>query len=326
MDVHAHLRGDFGARWSSYSSDQLIEALDAAGIAAVVALDGGFGASLTAEIKRLQDPHPDRFAVFANIDYRTLGQDTDFGAIEAERLIASVRAGARGLKVWKTLGLRIRDAAGDLIGIDDERLSPLWQAAGELRVPVLIHVADPLAFFEPLTRANERWLELRRHPDWHHHPSRAAGNRRDPRPPSFDELQEQFAEVLRRHPTTTFIGAHMASCAEDLDRLGTMLEAHPNLHVDTAARLNELGRQPYTAREFLLKYQDRVLFGTDNGPDPATCRHYYRFLETPAEYVPYGPSLSASQGNWRIYGIDLPDEALRKIYGDNARGLIGLAG
>ena len=325
IDMHAHLRGEFGARWSSYSAARLIDALDAAGVAAVVALDGGFGASLAAEIERLQVPHPDRFAVFANIDYRTLSQETDFGAIEADRLIASVRAGARGLKIWKTLGLKIRDAAGDLIGIDDERLSPLWIAAGELRIPVLIHVADPLAFFEPLTPANERWLELRRHPDWHYYPARVAGNRRDPRPPSFDELQEQFSSLLRRHPTTTFIGAHMASCAEDLDRLGRLLEAHPNLYVDTAARLNELGRQPYSSRAFLLKYQDRVLFGTDTGPDPETCRLYYRFLETPAEYVPYSPSPAPRQGNWRIYGIDLPDEALRKIYRDNAHGLIGFA-
>jgi predicted TIM-barrel fold metal-dependent hydrolase len=323
VDAHAHLRGTIGARWSSYSSEDLIDALDAAGIAATVALDGGYGEALAAEITRLQAPNPRRVAVFANINYGTLSQRTDFGAVEAERLVASVRAGARGLKIWKTLGLSIRDADNDLIGIDDVRLSPLWDAAADLRVPVLIHFADPAAFFEPLTFANERWLELQLHPDWHQYPSRKTGDRSDSRPPSFEELHEQFAALLRRHPATTFIGAHMASSAEDLARVGRLLEEHPNLYVDTSARLNELGRQPYTSRELLLRFQDRVLFGTDTGPDIEVCRLHYQYFETPAEYVPYGPSASPHQGNWRIYGVDLPDDALQKIYRENAMRLIG---
>lgn len=323
VDAHAHLRGVFGSRWAAHSSDALVEAMDAAGIAATVALDGGFGESLAGEIKRLQAGHPDRFAVFANIDYDSLTRPMDFGAVEADRLVASVRAGARGLKIWKTLGLSIRDARGELIGIDDVRLDPLWDAAADQKIPVLIHFADPLPFFEPLNFANERWLELRLHPDWHQYPVRKAGDRRDPRPPSFDELHEQFANLLGRHPSTTFIGAHMASSAEDLQRLGGLMEDHPNLYVDTSARLNELGRQPYTSREFLVRFQDRVLFGTDTGPDIDVCRLYYRYFETLAEYVPYGTSAAPHQGNWRIYGVDLPDEVLRKIYRDNALKLIG---
>ena len=325
VDAHAHLRGVFGARWEAYSSEDLVGALDAAGITGIVALDGGHGESLASEIKRLQLRHPDRVAVFANIDEPTLSRPGDFGVVEAERLAASVRAGARGLKVWKTLGLTIRDADGDLIALDDTRLSPLWNAAAELKVPVLMHFADPAAFFEPLTFANERWLELQRHPHWHLYPPRRPGDRSDPRPPSFEELHAQFAALIGRHPATTFIGAHMASSAEDLGRLRTLLDEHPNLYVDTAARLNELGRQPFTSREFLLRYQDRVLFGTDTGPDVEMCRLYYRYLETPAEYVPYSTSESPTQGNWRIYGVDLPDDALRKIYGENAMRLIGFA-
>lgn len=323
IDAHAHLRGAFGSRWSSYSSEDLIDALNAAGIAATVALDGGHGELLAGEIKRLQARHPDRVAVFANIDTGTLSQDADFGVIEAERLAASVRAGARGLKIRKTLGLTIRDADANLIGLDDLRLSPLWNAAAALQVPVLIHFADPVAFFEPLTFANERWLELHLHPDWHWYPPRKTGDRRDSRPPSFDELHAQFATLLRRNPSTIFIGAHMASSAEDLSRLASLLDEHPNLYVDTSARLNELGRQPYTSREFLMRFQDRVLFGTDTGPDIEACRLYYRYFETPAEYVPYSPSSSPLQGNWQIYGVHLPDDALRKIYADNAQRLIG---
>ena len=323
IDAHAHLRGTFGSQWSSRSAQELIEAMDAAGIAATVALDGGNGESLAAEIRRLQARHPDRFAVFANIDVATLSERTDFGTIEAERLTASVRAGARGLKIWKDLGLTIRDTDGSLIGVDDPRLSPLWDAAAELDVPVLIHFADPAAFFEPLTFANERWLELQLHPDWHRYPPRKPGNRSAVRPPSFEELHDQFAALLRLHPSTTFIGAHMASSAEDLSRVSRLLDEHSNLYVDTSGRLNELGRQPFTSREFLLRFQDRVLFGTDAGPEVEVCRLHYRFFETPAEYVPYSSSMSPHQGNWRIYGVDLPDDALRKIYRDNAMRLIG---
>lgn len=323
IDAHAHLRGVFGTRWASHSADALIEVMDEAGIAAVVALDGEHGESLAGEIGRLQARHPDRFAVFANMEYATLSEPADFGAIEANRLVASVKAGARGLKVWKTLGLTIRDAAGDLIAIDDTRLSPVWEAAGQLKVPVLIHFGDPLAFFEPLTFANERWLELQLHPDWHRYPPRQPGDHADARPPSFEELRQQFVALLETHPATTFIGAHLASSAEDLAWLSDLLDAHPNLHVDTAARLNELGRQPYSSRDFLLRFQDRVLFGTDTGPDIDACRLWYRYFETRAEYVPYGASESPHQGNWRIYGVDLPDDALRKIYHDNAARLIG---
>ena len=323
IDAHAHLRGIFGSRWASYSAAQLLDVMDEAGIAATTALDGGHGDALASEIARLQAPHPDRFAVFASIDYGTLSQPVDFGGLEAERLAASVGAGARGLKVWKSLGLTIRDADGMLIGVDDERLDPIWKAAAELRVPVLIHFGDPAAFFEPFTAANERWGELNEHPDWHQYPSRRVGDRADRRPPSFEELHAQFASLLGRHPSTTFIGAHLASSAEDLSRLTVLLDAHPNLFVDTAARLNELGRQPYSSRVFLLRYQDRVVFGTDTGPDVDACRLYYRYLETPAEYVPYSTAESPHQGNWRIYGVDLPDEVLRKIYHDNAARLIG---
>jgi predicted TIM-barrel fold metal-dependent hydrolase len=149
------------------------------------------------------------------------------------------------------------------------------------------------------------------------------GDRRSPQPPSFEELHAQFTALLGSHPSTTFIGAHMASRAEDLGRLASLLDEHPNLYVDTSARLNELGRQPRTSREFLLRFQDRVLFGTDTGPEVGACRVCYRYFETPAEYVPYSPSDAPMQGNWRIYGVDLPDEALRKIYRDNAMRLIG---
>jgi predicted TIM-barrel fold metal-dependent hydrolase len=321
-DAHTHMRDGFGGAWRRSSADAVVEAMDRAGVERIVAVDGGHGATLQSQIRRFET-HPDRFAVLANIEYGTLSRDDDFGTIEAERLGASVRAGARGLKIWKTLGLEIRDRRGALIGLDDERLDPLWQAAADLGVPVLIHVADPPAFFAPLNPENERWSELQRHRDWHRYPSRARGDRFSTRPPSFEELQDQLVALLARHRSTTFIAAHMASSAHDLGRLSELLCAHPNLFVDTAACLNELGRQPYTARDFLIRHQRRVLFGTDVGPDVESCRIYYRFLETRAEYVPYSTTPFPVQGNWRIYGIDLPEEVLAAIYRENADRLIG---
>jgi predicted TIM-barrel fold metal-dependent hydrolase len=257
--------------------------------------------------------------VFAGIDYAALSQEADIGQVEADRLRESVAAGARGLKIWKTLGLHAKDSTHRRIPVDDDRLDPLWAAAAELGVPVLIHVADPMAFFQPLDLRNERYAELRRHPDWYYHSAHRADGRVFP---THTELMAQFQRLLERHPQTTFIGAHLASSGEDLAALSAMLDRHANLTVDIAARINELGRQPYSARDFLERYQDRVLFGTDAGPNPRAYRLYYRFLETRAEYMSYSLWESHRQGEWRIYGVDLPDAVLRKVYRDNAKRLI----
>lgn len=327
VDAHAHLGPTpFAGSWPDRPVDELLGELDAAGVEMVVDLDGFWGDRLCAEIARYVEPHPDRFVVFAGIDYEGFALDDGFGDREAERLRASAAAGARGLKVWKLLGLRARDARGRLVAVDDRRLDPLWTAAGELGLPVVIHVGDPLAFFEPLDRRNERYEELVAHPDWHFWPPRPPGSPDGPGFPSFDELMAGLRSVVSRHPATSFIGAHVGCAAEDLAWVGAMLDACPNYAVDLAARLGELGRQPYTSREFLLRHQDRVVFGSDGDPDRAEYRRWYRFLETRDEHFDYGGDPVPAQGRWRIYGVDLPDEVLRKIYRDNARRLLGLGG
>jgi predicted TIM-barrel fold metal-dependent hydrolase len=318
IDAHNHLGGPFAGRWRNVPAADLLELMDSVGLEAIVDLDGGWGRRLERALDRLQRPHPQRFAVFAGIDEATFARAADFGEVEARRLRASVGAGARGLKVWKRLGLQLRDPRGDRIAIDDARLDPLWAAAGELDVPVLIHVGDPLAFFAVLDRHNERYEELAAHPDWHLGP----GSGRPRGAPGLDDLLVEFARVLDRHPGTRFIGAHVGGLAEDLAAVARMLDAHPNLWVDIASRVNELGRQPYTARDFLLRYQDRVLFALDLPPNEATYRLAFTFLETRAEHFPYSPEEPPRQGRWRIYGVDLPDDALRRIYADNARRLI----
>ena len=323
VDAHAHLGPTpFGGGWFARPVAELLEVLDSVGCEAIVDLDGGWGDRLRAEVQHFAVA-PDRVIVFAGVDYDGFALDDHFGEREAQRLRDGAAAGARGLKVWKLLGLRARDARGRLVEVDDPRLDPLWSTAAESGMPILIHVGDPIAFFEPLDRLNERYEELVEHPDWHFWPTRPPGaDAADSRFPRFDEVMAQFRRMVERHPATTFIGAHVGCAAEDLDWVSAMLDACPNYHVDVAARLGELGRQPYAAREFFIRHQDRIVFGTDGDPDPGEYRRWYRFLETRDESFEYGGDEVPAQGRWQIHGIGLPEEVLRKVYRDNARRLL----
>jgi predicted TIM-barrel fold metal-dependent hydrolase len=323
IDAHNHLGPTpFSDGWDRRSAAELASALDASNIAAIVDLDGGWGDALRRELEHWA-PLGDRVAVFAGLDYAMWSGRPDFGEIEAARLREAAAAGARGLKVWKLLGLRARDAAGRLVAVDDARLDPLWAAAGGLRLAVTIHVADPIAFFEPLDPSNERYEELLEHPDWHFWPTRPRGRPEADGFPPFDEIIGGLEAVVAGHPETTFIGAHVGCAPEDLARVDRMLAQYPNWHVDIAARIAELGRQPYSARDLILRWPDRVLFGTDVPPDPAAWAVYARFLETRDESFPYDPDGGpGSQGRWQIHGLGLPGEVLRAVYADNARRLI----
>ena len=325
IDAHNHLGAAFGGAWAGRPAAEMIATLDEAGVETIVDLDGGQGDALSAEIERWQAAWPDRVVVFAGLDYAAWATDPAFGDSEADRLRDAARRGARGLKVWKLLGLRARDPDGRLVAVDDARLDPLWEAAAELDLPIVIHIADPIAFFEPLDPTNERWEELNANPDWHFWPTRPAGRPDAPGFPPFDELLAAFARLVGRHPRTTFVGAHVGCAAEDLGLVGRLLEASPNLFIDIAARLGELGRQPYTARAFFLRHADRILFGTDMGPDPDLYAIHYRFLETFDESFDYGTEPVPGQGRWQIHGIGLPADVLRKIYRDNARRALRLA-
>jgi hypothetical protein len=320
IDAHNHLGAlypgiDSSGGWAARPVRQLVDLMDEVGIRAIVDLDGQSGDVLKREVERYAGAFPGRFAVFNGVDYE-LFQHRDFGSRLARNLRTAVAAGARGLKVWKPLGLTIKDPAGKLVRVDDERLDELWAAAGELGVPVMIHVADPVAFFQPIDAFNERYEELCAHPDWHF-PS--------PPYPSFMSIMEQLASVVRRHSKTNFIGAHAGCYAENLAWVGALMEECRNFHADISARLGELGRQPYSARKFFLNHADQILFGTDIPPAAAMYRLHYRFLETDDEYFPYDVKAGAPpQGRWAIYGVFLPDEVLRKVYFENARRLLKL--
>ncbi len=315
IDAHNHLADPFGGGWDKRPFGELREALDQAGVRRYVDLDGGWGERvLEVHLDRFKAAAPERFSVFGGVDWSQWTEKGEgFPKWAAGRLRIQKERGAEGLKIWKGLGLQVRDQKGDLVAVDDPRLDPVWQTAGELRLPVLIHVADPVAFFDPIDATNERYEELGQHPDW--------AFTSPPHPP-FTSIVDALARLIARHRQTVFIGAHVGCYAENLAWVGALLDACPNFFVDIAARIGELGRQPYAARRFFLDYADRILFGLDMGPDVDSYRIAYRFLETDDEYFNYSVGPVPLQGRWSIHGIHLPDDVLRKVYAENAERIL----
>ena len=330
IDFHTHitgvggLRGPGALRWSA-TPEECLAVMDRKNLRTMVDVTGGYGDNLREAVAKLQTAHPGRFVVFTEPAWSRTAEP-NYPKLQADLIEDAHRAGARGLKVLKTLGLVLREnvTSGPLVKVDDKRFDGMWEAAGALRMPIAIHTSDPEAFFLPIDRFNERWEELHAHPDWSFHGKDF---------PSNHELQEARRNVMRRHPRTQFVCLHTAD-AEDLAYVSECLDAHPNMNVDIAARIGELGRQPRAARKFLDRYQDRVVFGTDASPNSpsvpqqlfgdALYEIYFRFLETEDEYFPYAPAAKPPQGRWNIYGIALPDPLLRKLYQDNAVRLLGL--
>lgn len=303
IDFHNHIEND--------DPERLIKVMDASNVAMVINFTGGFGETLKEQVAKVA-AHPDRFLVFANIDWSRI-DEPDFGRKAALQLEGGVKAGARGLKIFKNLGLGVKDKTGTFVAVDDPRLDPIWEKAGELGIPVVIHSSDPDAFFLPIDRFNERYEELQAHPDW---------SFCGPQFPSKEALLKQRNNVIARHPHTTFVGLHMANHPEKLAEVAEWLDRYPNLYVEMGARLNELGREPYTARKFFLKYSDRIMLGVDDRPTEYLYGTYFRFLETFDEYFDY--FTSPTQGRWKIYGIGLPDDVLEKVYRGNARKILKL--
>lgn len=315
VDAHNHLGETFGGGWILRPVSELLDEMDRAGVEQLVDLDGGWGEEvLERHLKHFKEAAPHRFIHFGGIDWDRWPEDgIHFGEHAAARLREQVRRGAEGLKIWKALGLAVKDEDGKLVPVDDPRLDPIWETAAELGIPVTIHVADPVAFFEPVDASNERWEELQAHPDW-----------RFPSPPypPFHSIVEALARLVLRHPRTTFIGAHVGCYAENLAWVGELLDRAPNLVVDIGARIAELGRQPYAARQFFVKYAERILFGTDLPAELEMYRLHYRFLESGDEYLSYDIEDPPRQGRWRIYGLSLPDAVLRKVYSENAKRIL----
>ena len=310
VDMHNHLGGGQD-RLTPAAVAKYLREMDEAGVRTVVNLDGGWGDRLKETVAALDRAHPGRFLTYALVNFAGAGTP-GWGEREARRLAESFAAGAKGLKFHKSFGLSVRKADGTLLAVDDPQLDPVWAMCATHGRPVVIHVADPAAFFTPLDRFNERWHELNEHPDWLFHGP--------PYPPRQD-LLDALHRVVGRHPKTTFVNTHFGNNAEDLAAVAAALDKYPNMFVDLDARISELGRQPYAARRFFLQYQDRILFGTDTNPNRESYRVYYRFLETDDEYFDCAAS-HHRQGFWRISGLALPAPVLDKVYRRNAERVL----
>ncbi|MBC7815241.1 MAG: amidohydrolase [Burkholderiales bacterium] len=318
IDAHNHLSLPGFGGWDKRPVAELLDMLDRANVRVYVDLDGGWGEDiLETHLDHFKAAAPDRFRVFGGVDWTKWEELGDkFPEWAADRLRQQAARGAEGLKIWKMLGLTVKDHKGELVAVDDPRLDPIWAVAGELKLPITIHIADPIAFFDPVDSTNERWEELHNHVDWQF-PS--------PPFPSFMTVVNGLANAVSRHPEATWVGAHVGCYSENLEWVSAVFDHCPNFYIDISERIGELGRQPYSARRFFLKYADRILFGTDRPVDEFIYPTYYRFLETDDEYFNYGIEDIPRQGRWRIYGLYLPDDVLEKVYYKNAeRVMLGI--
>jgi uncharacterized protein len=313
IDVHNH-------QFEMSSSDkvsQLVKEMDSLNMGILVNLSGrGFGgdeaasnATLYGQIENTGKNFPNRFVVFTNVDFSKIGEKG-----WAEKAVAKLEDdvknhGARGLKVYKNLGLNVKDN-GKLVAVNDARIDPIWAKCGELGIPVIVHTADPAPFWQPMNGFNERWLELKTH----------KGRKRDTANGDFswEQLIEQQHDIFKKHPKTTFINAHMGWYPNDLNKLDSLMDAFPNMYAEIGAVIAELGRQPRAAKKFFEKRQDRILFGKDSYV-PDEYATYFRVLETEDEYFPYHKKYHAF---WRMYGLGLSDEVLKKVYYKNAIKII----
>ena len=308
IDVHSHhWRGLDEAYFKKLKTE-----MDAMHMQIIVNLSGGTGTALKEMVDNANKYMPGRFVLFANINIRSI-DDADWAENTVKALENDVKNGARGLKIYKSQGMDDKDSKGKRIHIDDPRIDPVWAACGRLGIPVLIHSGDPASFWKPMDANNERWMELKTH----------GGRSRLGFEASWEQIMNEQLNIFKKHKETTFISAHMGWYPNNLDKLSELLESMPNMNVEIGAVIAELGRQPRAAKKFFTKYQDRILFGKDSYV-PEEYPTYFRVLETTDEYFPYHKRYHAF---WKMYGMDLSDEVLKKVYYKNAMRLIpGLKG
>ena len=307
IDVHSHL-WDMPVK----DLDKLVSEMDEINMGFIINLSGsGFGPQAAKDlyfdksIKNIEENHPKRVGLFLNVDFESIN-DVNYAETQVAIIRDAVAKGAIGLKVYKSLGLRNKDSNGQRIKVDDKRIGPIWEVCGELGIPVLIHSADPFQFWQDKDDQNERWFELKEKPGRYYGDSSFI--------PSFEEIINEQHTIFKRHPNTTFINAHLGWMGNDLDKLGRHLDEFPNVMTEFGAVIAELGRQPKTARDFFIKYQDRILFGKDSY-NKEEFYTYFRVLESDDEYFNYFRKRHAF---WKMYGLNLPDEVLKKIYHENA--------
>ena len=313
VDFHFH-----GRRMQTLEDyEAMIAKMDQAGVGVICNMDGGYGETFDKNMKA-SEPYNDRFLQFARIDWEGIDEPgwSEQAAAELDRCF---RAGAAGLKISKRLGLEVQNADGTYVQCDDPRLDSVWEMCARHSKPVMIHVSDSVARFQPIGPANERWEAGQ----WR---SDVDGNYYGSGRPGIEEIFEHRENMFAAHPNTRFVNAHIAMISFDLKRVGEMLDKFPNVDVEVSARIQDLGRQPFSGRAFLIKYQNRVLFGSDGNPSRQVERFWtphWRYFETDDEYFDHpaqmlSPLGAPLQGRWAIHGAYLPDEVIRKIYYQNA--------
>jgi predicted TIM-barrel fold metal-dependent hydrolase len=303
IDVHNH-------QWIMpvQDLDDLVEEMDSLNMGVMVNLSGFRGKILEWSLDNVAENFPNRFVVFLNLNFENL-DDPGWPEEPLAMLEDGVKQGVKGLKVYKELGLNDQDNDGNRIPVNDPRLDPIWAKCGELGIPVLIHSGEPASFWMPKDKKNERWLELKQYPSRYRNPEKL---------PPFDSIMAEQHAVFRKHPNTKFINAHLGWYGNDLTKLGKLMDQFPNMYTEIGAVLAELGRQPKAARAFFIHYQDRILFGKDTYKMEEYYT-YFRVLETDDEYFDYYRKRHA---NWKMYGMNLPDSVLRKVYYENALNII----
>ncbi len=309
IDMHNHVNDAGGIHGAAIPASEVVRRMDRANVQRIVILTGMWGEKLQGVLDQMVKPYPDRFVVFTQMDWSKI-DDLQFSQKMVAQLDDAVQRGARGLKILKDWGLGVKDKSGKLVAIDDPRMDPVWEECGKLGIPVAIHVTDPEAFFTPIDKHNERYEELMQNPSWSFYGSQF---------PAKETLLAQRNRVIEKHPHTTFVALHVANWPENLDAVSGWLDKYPNMYVEFGAREAELGRQPRRAHKFFEDYQDRVLFGTDAEPEEAMYANYFRWLETGDEYFPYWGY--PGQGRWEIYGMELSDGVLEKVYHKNAEAI-----
>ena len=304
IDVHNHQNRCV----SPECVDKLVKDMDSINLRLMVNLSGGYGESLKRLVQAQKGRYPKRFVVFANFRFDDIDAP-DYGKRVAAQLEEDVKNGAQGLKIFKNFGMDLKDSKGERIHVDDPRFDLAFETCARLKIPVLIHTGEPWSFFQPQDKYNERWLELKQFP------SRA---RPSDRYPSWETIMGEQHHLFAKHPRTIFINAHLGWLGGNLGELGRLMDQLPNMYTEIGAVLAELGRQPLTGRKFFIEHQDRVLFGKDIW-EPSEYHYYFRVLETTDEYFDYYRKRHAF---WKMYGLDLPDEVLRKLYYSNALRII----
>lgn len=303
IDVHNH-------QWRMATQDvsETTAEMNELNMAVMVNLSGRSGETLKAAVENVRQNAPNRFIQFANISFENIDKP-GWTEKTVKQLVQDYNNGARGLKIFKNLGLTAKDSKGNRIPVDDPRIDPVWAKCGELGIPVLIHTGEPAVFWDPIDKYNERWLEMKQYPNRHRNPDEY---------PSWEKVMSEQWNVFRKHPETNFINAHLGWMGNNLSRVGELMKEFPNMYTEIGAVLAELGRQPHFARQFFIKYQDRIMFGKDSWR-PEEYYVYFRVLETSDEYFDYYRKRHAF---WKMYGLNLPDDVLQKVYYKNALTII----